>query len=208
MSATEIKGGGLGDVNFAADAAVGFLNPLGAQIDGFLAAAIGPLTASLTASMNASASLSVSLAFSVSDPLAAIKLALEAVVQLQASLQVALALPPISMGFDASSSASLAASLQATLGILDIAVNALLQIKIPALYLAARVVAALETPGASLVKMSSDTLANTGVALQGLFGQGLPQAHVVPLDLIVGYAVVVKDAPGVEASLDFIFRGL
>ena len=209
MTATEIKGGGLGDINFAATAAVGFLNPLGAQIDGFLAATLGPLTASLTASMHASYTLSASLGVSIADPLEAIKLALLAVVQLQAALKASLMLPPLSIGFSAQASTalSLAASLQATLGILNGAVTALLNIKIPALEMAAQAVAALSTPGASLVKFGPESLVVAGVDVANLFVGGLPQGGISPVDSVVGYAVVVKDVVGAAAALDFIFTG-
>ena len=76
------------DFNVGAAAAVGFLNPMGAQLDALLALGLGPFQAALAAQFNASlalqAALSLTLAAGDLDIVAQLKASIAALVQIQA----------------------------------------------------------------------------------------------------------------------------
>jgi hypothetical protein len=210
MAVTEIAGGTLGSINFTAQAAVGFLNPFGAQVDAFFGATLGPLQADLTAQLNASLAAAASISISIGNPLANLQAALAAVGQLQAAITAALALPPINIAASGQLSATLAlaAALEAKLGLLDIAVKALLAIKIPAVELAANAVAELGAGPAILLEFTGGTLSAHGTAIQALFNSGLSLGGgITPGDTAFGYILVTK-APVAKSGLDFVLRGI
>jgi len=139
------------DFNVGAAAAVGFLNPLGAQLDALLALGLGPFQASLAAQFNAALAAQASLALTLSigdfGLIASLKGAIAALAALQAALAGALALglPPIQLGLSAelTVTAALAATLKIQLGGLQLLIKAALAVKIPALQLAAALNASL-----------------------------------------------------------------
>ena len=204
MSVNEVGSGTLGDVNFAANAAVGFLNPLGAQIDAFLGATLGPLQVQLNAQLNAAIEATLGFNIAIANPFASLDAVLAAIAQLQAAISAGLTLPAIQLNAELSASAEVIASVSALLGILDIAVQAMLKVKIPALQLAAKVNLAL--PGVVLLEMTSNTLAAHGAEINSLFSGGI--TGIGPADTgVVGYVLVAK-TPGAKGSMDFIFQGI
>jgi hypothetical protein len=207
MAVNEVATGTVGDVNFAAAAAVGFINPLGAQIDAFLGATLGPFQAELQAQLQANIDVGIGLGLSITNPFASLEAVLIAIANLQAAISAGLTLPAIQLNAELTANADLIAGLEIKLGILDLAVQALLNIKIPALGLAADATAALAGPGVVLLEMTPNTLAAHGAEINNLFGvTGI--TGIAPGDTgVVGYILVAK-TPGIKASFDFIFQGI
>lgn len=214
-SVTTIKAGSLGELNFAANAAIGFLYPLSAQVDAFLAATLGPLTADLTAQLNASLAAVAQIGIGISNPLLSLQLAVQAVAQLQTALQAALAFPTINVTAEASLSAaaSLAAALEVKLGLLNAAVKALLAIKLPIAGFMGDLAGNLSAGPAFLVELdigASGTLEQLGADIAAQFATGLTYGpyDIFPTDVdIKGYMFVTK-APGVKGGLDFMLQGI
>jgi len=163
------------DFNVGAAAAVGAINPLGAQIDGLLAGGITPLQVLLAAQLNASLAAQATISLQVSDPLAAIRELLAAMAQLQAALTAALALPPleISLGAELTATAALVATLQAQLGPIQLLIQAALNAKIPAIRLAADLGASLGVGPFFVFNFDNDNLSGAGAEIQALFNSGM-----------------------------------
>lgn len=200
MATTEIAGGTLGSVNVGLAAAVGFINPLGAQLDAFLGLTLGPLQAEISAQLNANLAVQASLGLSIGDPLVALRAALAAVAQLQAAIEASIAFPiNINANAQLSATAALAGALSAKLGLLDAAVKALLAIKIPALEAAATLGATLSAGPIVLMEFSGGTLAAHGTAISAAFNAGVGSTVLPPLDVInpgdlsFGYILVTKN---------------
>jgi hypothetical protein len=212
MSTTELAGGTVGEVNFGLAAAVGFLNPLGAQLDAFLAATLGPLTADLQAQYSATLQAQASIALSIGDPFAALTLALAAVGQLQAAIQAALAFPPITIAASGqlSATAALAGALQLKLGLLDAAISAMIAIKIPALQAAANLGAQLSAGPIVLMEVDALTLAAAGAEIQTAFSTGVggsvlpPGDEILPGDGPVTAFILVTKNPVAAAALSAV----
>lgn len=209
MPTNEIAGGTVGEVNPALTLAAGFLNPLGAQIDAFLAATLGPLQADISAQLNANLQVQASLGLSIGNPFLSLQLALSAIGQLQAAIQAALAFPPITIEANAqlSATAALAGALSAKLGLLDVAVQAILKIKIPALQAAANINANLSAGPIVLMEATSPTLSGAGADIQSAFNVGVGGAVLPPPDVIgpsdgpiTTFLMITKD-PGAAAAL-------
>lgn len=213
MPVTELVGGTVGEVNVGLAASLGFLNPLGAQLDAFLAVNLGPLQADLAAQLDAALALTASITLEITDPLAAIRAALQAVLELQAALTAALALPPINVdiGADLSVAASLVAALEVKLGLLNVAIDAMLAIKIPALQLAGNLNAALSAGPIILAELNGQTLAEycDDMAVNGLEypdGSPLPPSdplRIEPYQSCFGYLLITKD-PAAFAALGLV----
>jgi hypothetical protein len=215
MAATEVKEvieGGLGDWNIGLTAAVGFINPLGAQLDAMIAANAA-FRSELAVQLDASLALQASLALSVTDPFAYIKSALQAIIELQAALTAALALPPIglSIGAELGAAASLSAALSAKLAAL-LSIDAAIAIKIPAIRAAADMAAALSVGG--IVALSFDglnddppnTLAEVGQLIKDKFAAGIGNTAAPPTDYSIaptkrvsGVIVVTDLSPTFDA---------
>jgi hypothetical protein len=148
------------------------------------------------------------LSLSISDPTLALRVALQAIAGIQAALAAGLSLPSIEFGAQLGVSLCAAAALQAKLGLLDLALQAMLRVKIPAIKLAADAAAHLSAGPAVLVKFSNATLVGSGGDISGLFGTGLTLGGgIAPGDgPVIGYLIVSK-APAIGASLKFIFEG-
>lgn len=209
MPTSELTGGTVGEVNPALALAAGFLNPLGAQIDAFLAAALGPLQADIQAQLNANLQVQASLGLSIGNPLLSLQLALAAVGQLQAAIQAALVFPPITIEASGqlSATAALAGALQIKLGLLDIAVQAMLRIKVPALEAAASISSNLSAGPIVLMEATNSTLAGVGSEIQSAFNSPVGTDVLSPGDEInpgegpvTVFMMVTKD-PGASAAL-------
>lgn len=180
----DILVGNLGEAIPALSLSVGFINPLGAQLDAMVAFGIGPLQADLAASLDASLALTASLTLQVADPTAYIRSALEALVELSASLTAALALPPtpLLLGAEIGASVSLAAALTAKLGAIKLLIDAALAVKIPAL----KLVAGLPLGIGNVVVLSFDginegsTLSQVGSLIQSKFTSGVGAGAIPP----------------------------
>ena len=202
--------GSLGSINVGLSAALGFLWPLGAQIDALIALGIGPFEFDLALQFDASLALQATLSLQVGNPLAALLLAIQAMAQLQAALQAALTLPPItlSIGAELGASVALAGALSAKLGGLQILIEAALAIKIPAMRLAAELQLQLSATPAFLLSFTGGTLAQTGNAIATEFNAGLtdpgPPNTIAPGDPVTGIIMLTKD-PVAAAGISFLF---
>jgi hypothetical protein len=205
MAATEVKEvieGGLGDWNVGLAAAVGFINPLGAQLDAMIAAN-AQFRAELAVQLEASLALqaSLSLGFGLE---AAIQAALDALIALQAAFSV-------QFGAELSASAALSAALSAKLAALA-SIEAAIAIKIPALLAAANMAASLSVGG--IVALAFDglnddppnTLAEVGDMIKTKFAAGIgntaaPPAdyYIAPTKRVSGVIVVTDLAPSFDA---------
>jgi hypothetical protein len=194
----------LGDFNFGLTGALGVINPLAAQLDAAVSLGLGPLQADLAAALDASLGVQAQLSLTVSNPLADIAAAIAALVELQASLQASLALPTISINADLSAQASISAALSARLGGLQLLLDAIIAVKIPAVKLLGDLQAAL---GADVEVLSYDglpsagpppdgTLADMGNKIQALFSSGV--GGIGPNDQVSGIIVLAS----VVASFD------
>lgn len=214
MAATEVKEvieGGLGDFNIGLSAAVGFINPLGAQLDAMIAANAA-FKAELAAQLDASLALQATLTLSVTDPFAAIKAALQAIIELQAALSAALALPPLalSLGAEIGAAASLSAALSAKLAAL-LSIEAAIAIKIPAIRAAADLAAALSVGGCVALAFDGlnddppNTLAEVGQLIKDKFAAGIgnvtgPAPNPIgPGERVSGIILVTDLAPTFSA---------
>ena len=200
----------LGELNVGLAVAVGFLNPLGAQIDALLALGIGPFEFDLAAQFNAALAAQASISLQISDPLAALNAAIAALASLQASLSAALSLPPLQLGLSAElgASAALAATLSAKLGGLTIAVSAALAIKIPAVQAAAALAASLSAGPIFLHQFTGDTLSGTmteiGGFSSGMSDPGNPGNNILSADSVSGFLLTTKD-PAAFAAMQAVF---
>ena len=208
MAVTIEKSGFLIDLNVGLAAALGFLWPLGAQIDFLLAFGLGPFEFDLAIQFEASLALQASLSISISDPLLGLQLAIQAVAQLQAALQAALTLPTfsISIGAELSASIALAAALSAKLGNITLMIEAALAIKIPAIKLAMELALKLAMGPAFLLSFSGTDLATAGADINTTFAGGLvdPPNTILSTDPVWGI-ILVTNALAVGSSIDFLF---
>ncbi len=169
MAVRALAGGTVGDVSFAASAAVALLRPLAAQIDVFLGTIVGPLQAEMRAQLTSSLELSAGV--SISNPLSQLKDLLTLVAQLKAALALGLAAPSVNL--EASAHARAAAALRLKLSLLSGAVEAMLKFKTPALALAARLLAGFSAGGVALLDFESSELRTAGQELQQEFEAGI-----------------------------------
>lgn len=214
----QIYVGSLGGINIGVSDLSSIINPLAAQLDAAISLGLSPVQVDLAASLDASLSLQASLSLSVTDPVAGIRAALQAIVELQASLSAALALPPLQLPeVDAqiSASAALTASLSARLGAIQVLIDAMLAIKIPALQLADLPLAA--GPLILFVFDGMDvlgggglmTLQEVGDQVQSLFSGtigniGTPAEEIQPADFVSGVIMVTKLPPAFVALQSII----
>jgi len=208
-----VASGTLGELNIGLAAAVGFINPLGAQLDALIGLGLSPLQVDLAAQFNAALAAQATLSLQVTDPLAAIRAALAAVIQLQAALTAALALPPLHLGLSAelSASAALAGALSAKIGGLRLLIAAALQVKIPAIRAAATLGAHLAAGPAIVLVFDgiadATPLATIGSLIQAKFAGGVTHDGntILPGDPVSGIMIITKGA-AVFASLSAIIQ--
>jgi hypothetical protein len=204
------------DFNVGAAAAVAFLNPLAAQIDGLISLGLGPFQVSLAAQFNAALAASATLALTISigdlSLLATLKASIAALAQLSAALSASLAfgLPPISLGLSAelSATAALAAALKVQLGGLNILIKAALAVKIPAIRAAASLTAALGAGPFFAISFNNVTLQQATDWLSNeVAGGGLnaDAQTLLPGDQTFG-VFIFGTSPSFQASFDAIIH--
>lgn len=200
----------LGELNVGLAAAVGFLNPLSAQIDALISLGIGPFEFGLAAQFNAAVAAQASISLQIGDPLAALQAAISALAALQAALSAALSLPPITIGLSAElgASAALATTLSAQLGELSIVVSAAIAIKIPAVKLAAELAASLSAGPVFLHQFTGDTLSGTmteiGGFSSGMSDPGNPGNDILSGEQVSGFLFTTKN-PTAFIALQAVF---
>lgn len=203
--------GTLGSFNVGLATSVGFLAPLGIQIDALIALGLGPFQVDLSARLNASLSAQASLAISIGNPLASLQALLSAVAGFQAALQGALALS-LSLGIDVNVSISLSAmvalsgTLAIQLGALQIAIQLALQIKIPALRAAASLMASMNA-GPAFAFSYNGTLGTVGNEIDMLYNSGLTHGSdsIAPGDSVYG-VTLLSSVPSVQTALQAIIQ--
>lgn len=189
--------GSLLKINVGAAGALLVLNPLLAQIDLTLfgSLGIGALTLDLQAQLNANISLMSGISLGISDPL-------EGFLALQAALKVALSLPSISVeaNLQLSAMASFSAVLAAQIGGLEVAIQAALAVKIPAMRFAASLAAGLNVGPLFVLSFENQTLASVGSSLAAQFNNGLVYPAIPPYSESIGFnepvygmVIVTKD---------------
>ena len=204
MAVRGVAGGTVGEVSFAASAAVGLLRPIAAQIDLFLGSVVGPIQAELQSSLKTSLELAVGV--SLDSPLEQLKDLMRLLLQLEAALALGLSAP--SLNTSASAHARLAAALKLKLAAITAAVEALVRLKTPALDLAAQVAASFGLGGVALLEFEAASLEGAGRELEAALSAGLDVDGVViePDAPVYGLALVTKSAAA-NAALRLIFRG-
>jgi hypothetical protein len=222
MSLSTPSGGTLGSFNVGLAAALGLIYPLGisleglaAQLDALLSIGLGPFQAELALQFNAALAAQATLTLQIGDPTVALQLALSALAQLQAALTAALAFPPINISLSAELSATVAlgAALAARLGLIKLAIEAAIKIKLAGLKLllgtlnaAAAIEANLTLPGAyafSFEDGGAEDLQTLGNQIQALFAGG-GVGSIAPTDLGVYGIVLMTKLPAVQAALSAI----
>lgn len=210
MAVTLVTSATLGELNVGLTAAVGFLNPLGAQIDALLALGLGPFEADLALQFNAALAAQASISLQIGNPLAALQAAIGALAALQAALQAALTLPPVQLSLSAelTASAALAATLSARLGGLSILIQAALAIKIPAVKAAASLAASLSAGPVFLHQFTADSLSGTMTEIGG-FSSGMsdpfnPSNNIASGETVSGFLFTSKD-PAAFVAMQAIF---
>ena len=201
--------GTLGSFNVGLAAAVGFLVPLGVQLDALIAIGLGPFQVDLSARLNAALAAQAGLALTIGNPLASLQALLSAVAGLQAALQAALA---FSLNFDIQLSAnlsvmaSLSGTLAITLGGLNLAIRLALQIKIPALRAAAELAASLNA-GPAFAFTYNGQLSTVGSEINALYGGGLVDGSntIDPTDDVYG-VTILSSVPSVQTALQGIIQ--
>lgn len=201
--------GTLGSFNVGLAAAVGFLAPLGIQIDALIALGLGPFQLDLSARLNAALAAQASLAISIGNPLASLQILLAAVANLQAALQGALSLSlslNVSVSLNLSLMAALSGSLAIQLGGLQLAIRLALQIKIPALRAAAELAASMNA-GPAFAFTYTGALGSVGSEIAALYAAGLVDGSNVidPTDDVYG-VTLLSSIPSVQAALQAIIQ--
>lgn len=203
-------------------AAIGLIYPLGisweglaAQLDALLSIGLGPFMAELSLQFNASLAAQATLTLQIGDPTLSLQLAISALAQLQAALAASLAFPPINLSLSAELSASiaLAAALSARLGLIKIAIEIALKVKIAGIKLllgtleaTANLEANLTLPGAwafSFEDGGGEDLQTLGNQIQALFAGGIG-GDIDPTDTGVYGVVLMTKLPAVQAALSAI----
>lgn len=201
----------LGEVSIAASIAVGFMIPLSAQLDLALFGTfgLGALQADLSAQFNAALALNASLSISVSNPIASYQAALAALIQVQASIQLALSMGIPTIGIDIAASISATAALTgiltAKIGGMTALIEAALQIKIGAGQFIGELSASLGAGPIDVLAFGFDTpmtAAQVGAEAQVLF-QALP--GIQPTDNVSGIMIVTKN-PAASAAIAALFK--
>ena len=188
---------------------VGFLVPLGIQIDALIAAGLGPFQLDVSARLAAALSASVGLSIQVGNPFAGIQAVLSALANIQAALALALQfpLPSLQVSVQLSAMLALEGTLAIQLGALQLAIQLALAIKIPALKAAAQLAASLTAGPVFACMFEGDSLAQTGSELGALLGGGLIDGTNVirPTDDVFGI-IMLSAIPSVRASFDVLFQ--
>lgn len=208
MALGPVTSGTLGSYNAGLSAAIGFLVPLGAQIDALIAAGLGPFKADVGARLNAALSAQAGLAISVGNPFASLQVLLSALGTLAAALQGALAfgIPSVEIGAQLSLVAAISGSLAITLGGLELAIKLALAVKIPALRAAANITASLSA-GPAFAFSYSGPLATVGNEIAAEYNAGMSHGgnSIAPGDSVYG-VTLLSSIPSVQLALQAIIQ--
>ena len=202
----------LGEINIGLLAAIGFLNPLAAQLDLFITGqfGLGPFLADIQAQFNAAIAAVGTIGLQISNPFIALQALASAFANLQAALQAALSfgLPSATLTIQAqlSAIASLTSTLSLKLGGIRALIEAGLRVKIPAVQFIAEATASLSAGPVHLLGFTGDTLFTTGGAINAEFTSGLgPSDPILPGENVSGVVLVTKD-PAAFAAMSAILK--
>jgi len=209
MPLSSQKSATLGEINVGLAAALGVINPLGAQIDALLSTGVTPFSADLSARLNAALTAQANLSLQVGLPSLGITVLLSLVAQLQAAFTAALTVTPpsVRIGLELGLAAGIAGSLSVQLGLLRLSIDAALRVKIPAIRLAAELAAEASAGPAFVFSFQDDQLSVTGDDIRSLFNTGLDDGtnQIAPTDTVGGVVLLTK-VPSVQASLFAIIQ--
>jgi len=176
--------------------------PILAQIQVLIFGAfgLGPLKLDLVAQFKAA--VGITIAFG--DPLSALKAAIQAALQVVASLKAALVIgiPPLSI--QVSASLALIASLAIKIGGINLAIDLALQVKLPAINLVAQLQAALSLGGLVMYAWSAQNMQTTQAQIAGY---NFAADGFLPINQTYGMMLATA-APGASASFKFLFNPL
>jgi hypothetical protein len=166
---------------------------------------LGALLSDLSLQLTAALSIQVQIGIEISNPFAAIQAQLQALIQVGASLQAALALglPSIAVTFSASltANAAVSAALGLQIGGIQALIKASLALKIPIVAL----LASLEVGPADLFTVGfvgSDIVSDIGPGLNAaILSPGCTLSPVAPVYGII----LLTQAPSVQASMGVVF---
>ena len=212
MALTDVGSYTLGEINIGLAVGIGLMNPLLLQLDLFLTGqfGLGPFLAEVQVQFQAAISATLQLSIGISNPLQALQALLAALVQIQASIAVALAFPLPIVSIQASAQLSAIATLSGALALKIGGIKALLSaglaVKIPALKFVGQISAALSAGPVHLLTFTGDPLINAGAQIQSQFAAGLgPSDPIAPGTLVDGIIIVTKD-PAVFNALGVILK--
>jgi hypothetical protein len=216
MSLSHLGSFNLGEINVGLFAALGFINPLAAQLDLFISAqfGFGPLLADLQAQFNALLAAAASIGLQISTPFIYVNLLASLAASLAATLQAALAfgLPTVSLNLAAQLTAILGiiADLELRIGGLQGLIAAGIAIKLPALEFLGEFLAHMSAGPAHLISWTGAGyhLADAGADINSLFSFGLDVGgpdEILPYEDVSGVLIVTKN-PAVWAALGFIIK--
>jgi hypothetical protein len=199
----------LGEFNVGLAAALGFLNPLGAQLDALIALGIGPLSFDLTARLNALLAAQANIGLQLAlDPRARLEAILAAIASLQAALTGALSLD---LGLRLTAELGLLGAISGAIGVqlggLQLAIQAALAIKIPAMRALARLAAQLAV-GPAFAVVANGTMNEVGDNLGGELGQPsltYDGNTIFGADQIYAILLFAKE-PSVQVALQAIIK--
>lgn len=208
MAIGNVKSGTLGSFNVGLAASVGFVAPLGIQVDALVAAGLGPFQADLTARLTATGAAAANLTIQVGNPAISIQAILMALANIQGALAAALTLPNPSVELGGQLTAMLAqqATLGLQLGALQQAVQVATQTKVAALRTAAEV-AAQVSAGPAFAFTFSGALNSVGAEIGSLFGSGLADGpNTIEPSTPVSGIVILTSVPSVQDALSAIIQ--
>jgi len=206
--------GTLFDINVGASAAIGFLNPLLANIDFaiFGTLGIGSLQADLQAQLSVALKASLDIGIGISNPFEGFTMALAGIAALQAQISLALSgsIPTFSIevGAQLSVLSSFSALLSLQIGGLEAIIQAALAVKIPAMSFVAQLTASLSAGPLYVISFDNTPLAAVGASIAHDFGLGLfkpPTAPINSWEPVSGIVIVTKD-PTAWAALQATMR--
>jgi|RifCSP16_1_1023843.scaffolds.fasta_scaffold00050_38 hypothetical protein len=199
----------LGEFNVGLAAALGFLNPLGAQLDALIGLGIGPLSFDLNARLNALLAAQANIGLQLAmDPRARLTAILTAIASLQAALAGALSLDlGIRLTVEVGLLGAITGAISVQLGGLQLAIQAALAIKIPAMRAAARLAAHMSAGPAFLIAANGSMNA-VGADLAAELGQSsltYDGNTIQGFDSVIAILLFAKE-PSVQVALQAIIK--
>lgn len=195
-------GGNLLDFNVSGALAIGVINPLNAQLDFSLFGSIGlgAIQANLAAQLSAVLKASFDIGLNITNPFIGFQLALTGAAALMAQITAALngAIPAVSIDATGqlAANAALAAILEIQIGGLQALIDGMLQLKMPAVQLAADFAAALALGPIQVLAWDSEDMASVKARIDTL-------GFVGPT---YGIFVATTSGPVFNGGLKFFFK--